>query len=80
MFLEEIETRPPARMMKIAFKRLRNAGQTIPEILHLFRFKKGSTNHLARFTEEVMRGPSPFSPGMRELIGAFISTRNQCLF
>jgi uncharacterized peroxidase-related enzyme len=80
MFLKEIETRPPEGMMKIAFKKLREAGQAIPEIMHLFRFKKRSTDHLVRFTEKVMRGPSPLSRGLRELIGAFISTRNQCCF
>src|SRR5262245_34510605 len=78
MFLKDIESRPPEGVMKIAFKKLREAGQAIPEILHLFRFKKRSTNHLVRFTEEVMRGPSPLSPGLRELIGAFFSSRNQC--
>jgi uncharacterized peroxidase-related enzyme len=80
MFLKEIESRPPEGMMRIAFKKLAEAGHAIPEIMHLFRFKKRSTDHLVRFTEEVMRGPSPLSRGMRELIGAFVSTRNQCCF
>lgn len=80
MFLKEIETRPPEGMMKIAFKKLRDGGHAVPEILHLFRFKKGATDHLVRFTDEVMRGPSPLSRGMRELIGAFVSSRNQCSF
>jgi uncharacterized peroxidase-related enzyme len=80
MFLKEIENRPAEGMMKIAFRKLREAGHAIPEIMHLFRFKKRSTDHLVRFTEEVMRGPSPLPRGMRELIGAFVSTRNQCCF
>ena len=80
MFLKEIETRPAEGMTAIAFKTLRDTGETIPEILHLFRFKKRNTDHLVRFTEEVMRGPSPLSPGIRELIGAFISRKNQCSF
>ena len=80
MFLKEIETQPAEGMTKIAFKELRDRGEAIPEILHLFRFKRRSTDHLVRFTEEVMRGPSPLSPGMRELIGAFFSRRNQCSF
>lgn len=80
MFLKEIESRPPEGMMKIAFKKLRDAGQAVPEIMHLFRFKKRSTDHLVRFTEEVMRGPSPLSRGMRELIGAYASAKNQCGF
>jgi uncharacterized peroxidase-related enzyme len=80
MFLKEIETRPQEGMMKIACKKIRDAGHGIPDILHLFRFKKRSTDHLVRFTEEVMRGPSPLSQGMRELIGAYVSSRNQCSF
>ena len=67
-------------MTKVAFKKLRDDGEAIPEILHLFRFKRHSTDHLVRFTEEVMRGPSPLSPGLRELIGAYFSRRNQCSF
>jgi uncharacterized peroxidase-related enzyme len=80
MFLKEIERRPAEGMMKIAFDKLHGAGQTVPEILHLYRFKKRNTDHLVRFTEEVMRGPSPLSRGLRELIGGFISRRNQCGF
>lgn len=80
MFLKEIESHPTDGMTTIAFKKLRGDGEAIPEILHLFRFKRRSTDHLVRFTEEVMRGPSPLSPGLRELIGAYFSKRNQCSF
>lgn len=80
MFLREIETRPAEGMTRIAFEKLRADGEAIPEILHLFRFKRSATDHLVRFTEQVMRGPSPLSPGLRELIGAYFSKRNQCSF
>lgn len=80
MFLKEIETRPAEGMTKIALDKLRGDGEAVPEILHLFRFKTRSTDHLVRFTEEVMRGPSPLSPGLRELIGAYFSKQNQCSF
>jgi len=80
MFLKEIETRPAEGMTNIAFKKLRDEGEAIPEILHLFRFKSRATNHLVRFTEEVMHGPSPLSPGLRELLGAYFSKKNQCSF
>jgi len=80
MFLKEVETRPAEGMTKIALDKLRGDGGAVPEILHLFRFKTRSTNHLVRFTEEVMRGPSPLSPGLRELIGAYFSKKNQCSF
>src|SRR6187397_2795159 len=80
MFLKEIEARPARGITKLAFQRLRDEGEAIPGILHLFRFKRGNTNHLVRFTEQVMRGPSPLSPGLRELIGAYFSKKNQCSF
>jgi alkylhydroperoxidase family enzyme len=52
----------------------------IPQIMHLFAFKPERTQHLERFTQEVMRGPSPLLPGQRELIAALTSKLNQCLF
>lgn len=80
MFLKEIESRPTEGLTSIAFKKLREEGEAIPEILHLFRFKRHSTDHLVRFTEAVMHGPSPLSPGLRELIGAYFSKKNKCSF
>jgi len=80
MFLKEIESRPEEGMTRLAFKKLRDDGEAIPGILHLFRFKRRSTDHLVRFTEEVMRGPSPLSPGLRELLGAYFSRKNRCSF
>jgi len=35
---------------------------------------------LSEFTEVLMRGPSPFSEGQRELIAAVTSSTNQCRF
>ena len=80
MFLKEIANRPAEGMMGIAFKKLSENGHTVPEIMHLFRFKQRSTDFLIRFTDEVMRGPSPLSTGLRELIGSYVSKRNQCSF
>ena len=80
MFLKEVENRPAEGMTKLALENLRGSGEAVPEILHLFRFKTRSTDHLVRFTEEVMRGPSPLSPGLRELIGAYFSKKNNCSF
>jgi uncharacterized peroxidase-related enzyme len=80
MYLKEIESRPAEGITKFALDKLRGDSGAVPEILHLFRFKRRSTDHLVRFTEEVMRGPSPLSPGLRELIGAYFSKKNQCPF
>jgi alkylhydroperoxidase family enzyme len=52
----------------------------VPQIFHLIAYKPEANRHLAQFTEAVMRGPSPLSPGFRELIAAFTSGLNHCPF
>jgi hypothetical protein len=51
-----------------------------PQIWHLFAYLPSATTHLARFTQEILRGPAPLSPGLRELIAAYTSKRNDCPF
>lgn len=62
------------------FAALEAQGVPVPQIWYLFAYKPEMTEHLSRFTQEAMRGPSPLSPGQRELIAAFTSRRNHCLF
>ena len=78
MHLREIEaaTRDAPLLRSVRAGR----GDLTAQIFHLFAFKPGATRHLMRFTQEVMRGPSPLSPGWRELIAAFTSKRNRCPF
>lgn len=59
---------------------IRAAGASVPGIMHLFAFKPAATEHLERFSQAVMRGPSPLSAGFRELIAAFTSKLNHCPF
>ena len=80
MYLPAVESHPAAGSRAAMFAQLRAAGLPIPQIQHLFAFKPDRTDHLARFTQAVMRGPSPLSPGQRELIAAFTSRRNNCPF
>jgi alkylhydroperoxidase family enzyme len=46
----------------------------------MFAYLPEATEHLARFTQAILRGPAPLSPGMRELIAAYTSYRNDCPF
>jgi alkylhydroperoxidase family enzyme len=46
----------------------------------MFAYLPAATDHLARFTQEIMRGPTALPPGMRELIAAYTSYRNDCPF
>jgi alkylhydroperoxidase family enzyme len=80
MFLGEVESARPRSAWGEAVEAMRGAGVDVPQILHLFNFKPEATRHLAAFTQEVMRGPSPLSPGIRELIAALTSSANTCDF
>ena len=80
MYLPAVEAQTPEGPRAEVIAKMRAAGQPIPQIQHLFAFKPDRTDHLARFTQGVMRGPSPLAPGMRELIAAFTSRRNDCPF
>ena len=80
MLLSEVESREPQGPYAGPIGDLRKAGVPVPQIMHLFAFKPDRTGFLSQFTQGVMRGPSPLSPGLRELIAAFTSKRNECLF
>ena len=80
MFLPEIEAHNADGTYGQRIRDMREAGAPVPQILHLFGFKPAMTEHLAAFTQEAMRGPSPLSAGFRELIAAFTSRRNDCPF
>jgi hypothetical protein len=80
MFLHAVESSPPQGHYAPVIEGLRAAGQPVPQIMHLFAFKPDRTAFLARFTQGVMRGLSPLSPGFRELIAAYTSRLNHCPF
>ena len=80
MFLQEVEQRTPMGAYAGPITAMRTAGVPVPQIMHLFAYKPDRTEFLSRFTQGVMRGPSPLSPGLRELIAAFTSRRNECPF
>ncbi|MGH7663793.1 MAG: peroxidase [Gemmatimonadaceae bacterium] len=80
MYLQDVDTHPATGSRGAGFEQMRTAGIPIPQVLHLFAYKPQRTDHLSRFTQDVMRGPSPLSPGQRELIAALTSKLNDCLF
>jgi uncharacterized peroxidase-related enzyme len=79
MYLRDVEDPSSARG---AYTGILNAmaagGGPVSQIWRMFAFKPEATDHLLRFTQEVMRGPSPLSPGLRELIAAYTSACNRC--
>lgn len=80
MFLPGVEQNPQPGPYADAIRAMQAAGPEYPQIWHMFAFLPGATDHLARFTQEIMREPAPLSPGLRELIAAFTSARNDCPF
>jgi alkylhydroperoxidase family enzyme len=80
MHLPDVEAnpRPGAWASAIRAQQIRDA--EYPQIWHLFAYHPAATEHLACFTQAIMRGPAPLSPGLRELIAAYTSARNHCPF
>jgi len=80
MFLPGVENSPQPGPYYETLQAMRAAGKEYPQIWHLFAFRPQATEHLAKFTQEIMRGPAPIEPGLRELIAAYTSARNDCPF
>lgn len=81
MYLKVVENQP-AGSGGVAgqVQALRKMGIEAPQLLHIFTYKPELAKALGEFSEAVMRGRSPLSPGLRELIAAFTSARNHCVF
>ena len=80
MFLPGVENNPQPGGFRDVILKAQKGGGEYPQIWHLFAFMPRATDHLAQFTQEVMRGPGAVSPGHRELIAAYTSYRNDCPF
>lgn len=80
MFLPGVEQNPQPGPYRDLIEQMRAAGGEYPQIWHLFAYLPSATGHLSRFTQEILRGPSPLSAGLRELIAAYTSQRNRCVF
>jgi len=80
MFLSGVEKNPQPGRYAEQIRMAQARGLEYPQIWHLFAFLPAATGHLARFTQEIMRGPAPIPPGIRELIAAYTSNRNACPF
>jgi len=78
MFLPDVEANPQPGPHADGIRAVH--GKEYPQIWHLFAYRPEATAHLAQFTQEVMRGESELTPGLRELIAAFTSAGNHCPF
>lgn len=80
MFLGGVERGDPTGAYAATIRSMEAAGVPVPQIMRLLAYKPDRTDHLTRFTHAAMRGPSPLSPGLRELIAAYTSKLNHCPF
>jgi hypothetical protein len=80
LFLPDVEHDNAPSPYTTAIRSMQERGAEYPQIWHLFAYLPQATAHLARFTQEILRGPAPLSPGLRELIAAYTSVRNHCPF
>ena len=52
-----------------------------PGVVRTLRYRKDFFGApFSELTQQVMRGPSPWSVGERELFAAFVSRLNECVF
>src|SRR5215472_17682464 len=65
------------RMMTMPFVRSLPKGASL---LNLFKAFPETSVPLIRFHEALLRGPSPFTEGERELIAAYVSGLNHCRY
>ncbi len=57
-----------------------NVEEGVPGIRSLFNFKPETGKPLCELAETLLRGPSSLSSAERELIAAYVSHRNGCMF
>jgi hypothetical protein len=57
------------------------AGYSAPDVVRMLFYRPEFLGRpLTELTQQVMRGPSPWRVGERELFAAFVSRLNQCPF
>lgn len=56
-------------------------GAPVPDVVKTLMYRKAFFGApQSRLTQQVMRGPSEWSVGERELFAAFVSSLNDCVF
>lgn len=71
-FLPDVEQNSQPGPYRALIEQVQAQRMEYPQIWYLFAYLLRVTEHLARFTQEILRGSAPLSPGMRELIAAYI--------
>jgi len=77
MYLRDIEEQPQPGSYREAIKMMQDEGSEYPQIWHLFAFLPTATEHLARFTQEIMRQCCNFRAAAHERYDAEVAFRLQ---
>jgi uncharacterized peroxidase-related enzyme len=80
IFLPGVQSNPQPSHYLNLIHTSQETGREVWNIWYLFAFRPEATQHLARFTQELLRGPAPLNAGLRELIAAYTSYVNECEF
>ena len=80
MFLRDVEENPQPGPYRDAIRLMKSSGSEYPQIWHMLAYRTEAAQHLSEFTQAMLRGEAPLSPGIRELIAAYTSHKNQCPF
>lgn len=66
---------------KLLLAVMRLAAGHAPGVVRTLAYRKAFFGRpFSELTQQVMRGPSPWSVGEREIFAAFVSRLNQCVF
>lgn len=66
---------------RLMFMVMRIVAGHVPGVVRTLSYRRGFFGTpFSDLTEQVMRGPSAWSVGERELFAAFVSRLNQCVF
>ena len=53
----------------------------VPDVVRLLWYRRDFFGaRMSALLQRVMRGPSPWTPAERELMAAFVSRKNRCVF
>ena len=81
MRLSGPDTRHPLPKRLIHWIIRRKSGAEVPDVVKTLHHRpRFFGNAFSKLAEDVMRGPSDWSQGDREVMAALVSSWNQCLF
>jgi uncharacterized peroxidase-related enzyme len=79
-YLEDVNLNPQPGPYKQEIDQLQSVGLPPIPILYLYAYRNNIGVLIGKAAQEIIRGDAPISPGMRELLGAYVSGLNKVDF